>query len=227
MEAKKSPGANLENKRGLFYQIGLAASLLIMIGVFASSRTEKSIDFSLRDTAPVIPADLPELVREKEPEAGPVKPVVVNPQDLRIVPNDSRINVEIDWIDDFLTDIPMPVVESVPEAGSSVNEPPFIIAEDMPQFQGGNLSTFRNWVLSNLAYPNIARQNGIEGKVTLTFVIEKDGTLSNIEVLTSPDRSLSDEAVRVLESSPQWTPGKQRNTPVRVRFTLPLEFKLQ
>ena len=86
---------------------------------------------------------------------------------------------------------------------------------------------FRNWVQERLRYPTIAAENGISGRVTLTFVIEKDGSLTNIQVLQSPDRSLSDEAIRVLESSPKWTPGKQRSTPVRVKYTLPVEFRIQ
>jgi protein TonB len=86
---------------------------------------------------------------------------------------------------------------------------------------------FRSWVQGKLKYPQIAQENGISGKVTLTFVIERDGTLTNIQVMQSPDRSLADEAVRVLQSSPKWTPGKQRNAPVRVRYTLPVEFRIQ
>ena len=97
----------------------------------------------------------------------------------------------------------------------------------MPTFQGGDLNTFRNWVQSNVRFPQIALENGIQGTVVLSFVIEKDGSLTNIQVMQSPDRALADEAVRVLQSSPKWTPGKQRNSPVRVRYTLPVEFRIQ
>ena len=89
----------------------------------------------------------------------------------------------------------------------------------MPSFQGGSLNDFRNWVQSKVRYPAIAQENGISGKVVLTFVIEKDGRLTNIQVLQTPDRSLSEEA--------KWSPGKQRNQPVRVRYTLPVEFRIQ
>ena len=117
---------------------------------------------------------------------------------------------------------PQEVVEEVVE-----DDAPFIIAEEMPKFQGGDLMKFRSWVQGKLKYPVIAQENGIQGKVTLTFVIERDGSLTNIQVMQSPDRALADEAVRVLQSSPKWTPGKQRNSPVRVRYTLPVEFRIQ
>lgn len=87
--------------------------------------------------------------------------------------------------------------------------------------------TFRNWVQSKVRYPQIAQENGISGRVLLSFVIEKDGTLTNIQVLQTPDRSLSDEAARVLKMSPKWTAGKQRNQAVRVKYTLPVDFRIQ
>ena len=102
-----------------------------------------------------------------------------------------------------------------------------LVAEQMPTFQGGDLNTFRNWVQQNVRFPQIALENGIQGRVVVTFVIEKDGRLTNIEVLQTPDRSLSDEAVRVLSKSPKWSPGKQRNQPVRVKYTLPVDFRVQ
>ena len=91
----------------------------------------------------------------------------------------------------------------------------------------GDLETFRNWVMQNVKFPQIALENGIHGRVILSFVIDKDGRLTNIEVLQSPDRSLADEAIRVLNKSPKWSPGKQRNQTVRVRYTLPVEFRMQ
>ena len=77
------------------------------------------------------------------------------------------------------------------------------------------------------AFDTLADRNSGAGKVVLTFVIEKDGRLTNIQVLQTPDRSLSEEAIRVLQQSPKWSPGKQRNQPVRVRYTLPVEFRIQ
>ena len=102
----------------------------------------------------------------------------------------------------------------------------YITAEEMPTFQGGDLSKFRNWVQSNVKYPQIALENGIQGNVVIKFVVEKDGKLSNIQVLQAPDKTLADAAVQVIQRSPKWKPGKQRNKPVRVTYTLPVSFKL-
>ena len=105
-----------------------------------------------------------------------------------------------------------------------VDDEPFLRAERMPIFQGGGVEKFRRWVMQNVKYPLIAQENGINGRVVLTFVIERDGRLTNIQVLQSPDQSLSDEAIRVIQRSPKWLPGLQRNIPVRVQYTLPIIF---
>ena len=97
----------------------------------------------------------------------------------------------------------------------------------MPSFQGGDLMTFRAWVMGQIRYPQIAIENNITGRVVVSFVIEKDGRLTNIQVLQTPDSSLSDETIRVLKTSPKWTPGKQRNQTVRVKYTLPVQYNLQ
>ena len=102
----------------------------------------------------------------------------------------------------------------------------YVTVEEMPTFMGGDLSKFRNWVQSFVVYPQIALENGIQGNVVIKFVVEKDGTLSNIQVLQSPDTTLTDAAIAVLKKSPKWKPGKQRNKPVRVTYTLPVSFKI-
>ena len=103
---------------------------------------------------------------------------------------------------------------------------PFIMVEDMPTFQGNHYGTFRNWIATQLQYPKIAIDNGIQGRVLASFVIERDGTLSNVQILQSPDLSLSREAERILLASPKWEPGKQRGQAVRVKFVMPVEFRL-
>ncbi|MCH5331136.1 MAG: energy transducer TonB [Alistipes sp.] len=103
----------------------------------------------------------------------------------------------------------------------------FIKVEQMPSFQGGDLNTFCDWVQSNVKYPQVAQENGISGRVAISFVVEIDGSLSNLVVLQSPDSSLTDETIRVLKMSPKWKPGKQRNKAVRVRYTIPVYFRIQ
>lgn len=104
----------------------------------------------------------------------------------------------------------------------------WLAVEEMPTFMGGDLSTFRDWVMQNIRYPEEARKKGIEGNVVVNFCVGKDGYIkeSRITVLESPDKLLSDEVIRVLKSSPQWTPGKQKGNSVVVQFTLPVGFKV-
>lgn len=113
------------------------------------------------------------------------------------------------------------------EQESVSEDPPFTTVEQMPTFQGGDLITFNRWVMSQIRYPEIAQQNGIQGRVLVKFIVEIDGSLSNIKVIQSPDTSLTAEAVRVISNSPKWEPGRQRNHPVRVLFTMPVNFRLQ
>jgi TonB family protein len=111
-----------------------------------------------------------------------------------------------------------------------VEDAPFLMVSDMPKFMGDkDLNGFRDWVQQQLEghYPVIAAQNGIQGRVTVQFVIERDGRLTDVVVMSSPDRSLAEEAVRVIKSSPKWTPGSEGGRPVRVRFILPVDFRLQ
>ena len=103
---------------------------------------------------------------------------------------------------------------------------PFVKVQQMPSFQGGDLSTFRNWVRTKVIYPQYAYNNNIQGRVVSKFVIERDGSLTNIEILQSPDHTLSDEVIRVLKTSPKWKPGIQRESPVRVVYTLPVDFRI-
>ena len=118
---------------------------------------------------------------------------------------------------------------SVEITSASTEDMPFLIVEKMPSFRGGDLNDFRAWVQEHLQYPAEAVERNIQGRVVVTFTIEKEGSVSNILVLQSPDKLLADEALRVIASSPAgaWTPGEQRGEKVRVKYTLPVDFYLQ
>ena len=215
MEIKKSPKADLQNKRGLLLEIGLIIALGGVIAAFAWTPKEQKIEKLDLNIAPV-EEEIMEITRQeqKPPESPKKTEITVITDILKVVTNDTKITTNVDFAE-------------FDEEEEIVEEQPFLVAETMPSFQGGSLNDFRNWVQSKVRYPAIAQENGISGKVVLTFVIEKDGRLTNIQVLQTPDRSLSDEAIRVLQQSPKWSPGKQRNQPVRVRYTLPVEFRIQ
>ena len=229
MEIKKSEKANLENKKLLFLEVGLILALAAVFVAFEWQTEEQQI-IELEDTTQVI--EVEEVIATQTetpppPPSAPKMPVLSDQIDIvddEIVVDDNMfLNLEDDVnmgveIMDYVENVEEEVIEE---------EPPFLVAETMPSFQGGDLNAFRNWVQSKVRYPAIAQENGISGRVVLTFVIEKDGRLTNIQVLQTPDRSLSEEAVRVLQQSPKWSPGKQRNQPVRVKYTLPVDFRIQ
>lgn len=102
----------------------------------------------------------------------------------------------------------------------------FIKVESMPTFQGGDLNGYRNWVQSQLQYPTEAKEKGIKGRVIFSFVVEKDGSVSNFDALQAPDKILVDEVERVFKLTPKWEPGKQNGKAVRVKFTVPIVFTL-
>ena len=104
-------------------------------------------------------------------------------------------------------------------------EASFIDVEVMPEYPGGQKALFA-YLSENIRYPQIAKENKIEGRVIVGFVVEKDGSISNVEVVRSVDPSLDKEALRVIKSMPRWKPGKIRGKPVRVKYTVPVNFKL-
>lgn len=225
MEIKKSPKADLQKRRGIFLEIGLVVALVLVIVAFAYTPKEHRIEKVDLNYA-VAEEEIVEITRNDEPPAPPKKVEVKVIADLlQVVTNETKITTEVDFAEfDENTEViqQVEVSEEVVE-----DDQPFLVAETMPSFQGGDLNTFRNWVQQNVRFPQIAQENGIQGRVVLSFVIEKDGRLTNIQVLQTPDRSLSEEAIRVLNKSPKWSPGKQRNQVVRVKYTLPVDFRLQ
>ena len=225
MEIKKSPKADLQNKRGLLLEIGLVVALILVIAAFAYTPKEYRIEKPDLNYAPV-EEEITEITRQDQKPPEPPKKVEVKviADLLQVVTNDTKITTEVDFAE---FDENTEVVQQVEVVEETIeDDQPFLIAETMPSFQGGDLNTFRNWVQQRVKYPAIAQENGIQGKVTISFVVNTDGSVSNIEVLRTPDRTLSDEAVRIIKSSPKWTAAKQRNKSVRQKFVIPIDFRI-
>ena len=226
MEIKKNPEVDVQNKRFLLGEIGLAVALLVVIAAFLYSPRETE-EVVIEQAVAVVEEEMVEITRQdqKPPEPPKRTEIKVITDVLNIVTNDEKITTDVDFAE-FAEDVEI-IQQVAVEEETVEDDQPFVKVEQMPSFQGGDLMTFRNWVMSKLRYPQIAQENGITGRVLLMFVIEKDGTLTNIQVIQTPDSSLSDEAIRVLKTSPKWTPGKQRNQTVRVKYTLPVDFRIQ
>ena len=226
MEIKKNPKVDVQNKRVLLLEIGLALSLLFVIGAFLYTPREYKIE-QVEMVAAVVEEEITEITRQdqKPPEPPKRTEITVITDILNIVTNDEKITTDVDFAE-FAEDVEI-IQQVAVEEENIEDDQPFVKVEQMPSFMGGDLMTFRNWVQSKVRFPQIAQENGISGRVLLMFVIERDGSLTNIQVLQTPDSSLSDEAIRVLKTSPKWTPGKQRNQSVRVKYTLPIDFRIQ
>ena len=225
MEIKKSPKADLQNKRGLLLEIGLVVALILVIAAFAYTPKEYRIEKPDLNYAPV-EEEITEITRQDQKPPEPPKKVEVKviADLLQVVTNDTKITTEVDFAE---FDENTEVVQQVEVVEETIeDDQPFLIAETMPSFQGGDLNTFRNWVQQRVKYPAIAQENGIQGKVIISFVVNTDGSVSNIEVLRTPDSTLSDEAVRIIKSSPKWTAAKQRNKSVRQKFVIPIDFRI-
>ena len=226
MEIKKNPEVDVQGKRILLFEIGFALALLVVIGAFLYTPKEYRIE-KVALIEEVVEEEITEITRQdqKPPEAPRRTEITVITDVLSIVTNDEKISTNVDFAE-FAEDVEIVQQVAIKEEVIE-DDQPFVKVEQMPSFQGGDLMTFRNWVMQQIRYPQIAIENNIIGRVLVSFVIEKDGSLTNIQVLQTPDSSLSDETIRVLKTSPKWTPGKQRNQSVRVKYTLPVQYNLQ
>lgn len=231
MEVKKSPRASLENKRFLFTEIGFVIALLAVLFAFDYSSKEKKVATLETETAAVEVEDMIPITQETPPppEAAPKIPILSDQID--VVDDNIKIddNMFQNLEDDANSGVEiMDYIESAPEEETIEEEAiPFQLVEEKPSFNGGDANEFSKWVNSRLVYPEIAKENGVQGRVTLQFTVNADGSVSNVKVLRGVDSSLDKEAVRVVSSSPKWKPGKQRDRAVKVTYTFPVIFQLR
>lgn len=225
MEPKKNPKKDLNRQRTLFLQIGLVFALAVVFLAFEWKTYEKS-ESTLASSGPVqIDEEMVQITQQEQPPAPPKAPEVTTI--LEIVDDDvvveDEINVDIEARADQAVQAYVPVMTE--EEPAPVAEEIFTFVEEYPEFPGGD-KALREYILNNIKYPEVARTSGITGTVYVQFVVEKDGSISDVKVVRGIGGGCDEEAVRVVKSMPRWKPGKQRGQPVRVYFTLPIEFKL-
>lgn len=229
METKKSPQASLENKRLLFAEIGLIVALLVVFAGFETSTRAQATATLVDTTKGVEEIDICAITLDTPPPAPDVPILPQLSDDIEIVDNDINVELEFQSLED--NDIPVNIKDYMNKEviEEEVEEETFFVynVDEKPSFNGGDANEFSKWVNSQLRYPEIAQEMHIQGKVTLQFTIEKDGSLQNVKVLSTPDESLSKEAVRIVSSSPKWSPGKQRDRAVKVTYTFPVIFQLR
>lgn len=230
MEAKKTKKADLESKKGLFIQIGLIASLIIMIALFEWS-SKDATQATLVDTREVVEEDQMPLPEEEQPEPEQIAPVPIMSDELNIVDENVDINTDLDFTSEADKSFAVQAVDYVKKEETAEEEVeeiiPFALVENKPEFQGGDYNKFTAWVNQRLKYPEDAVENGVQGKVIVRFVIDRDGSLKNATVIKKLHPSIDKEALRIVNSSPKWTPGKQRTRTVPVTLDFPISFALQ
>lgn len=227
MELKKNESKDLESKRPLFLNIGLVIALTLTIAAFNWKSEINGLDLSAPEDQfePVyqipitkIPEPLPPKPKIKKPNP------VVNNQTPVIVIDELPVSVKDDTPIDMDLDLDIPIDLGDGPSDETVDEP-LIFVEEIPSFPGGE-KAFYKYVSENLTYPRKARNLDITGKVFVQFVIDKDGTVTDVIAIKGVGAGLDEAAIEVLKNSPKWNPGKQRGREVKVRMVLPITFRI-
>lgn len=228
MEIKKNPKADLENRRTLYILLGLVFILSALFVAFewTTSNVIKHDDFGAGDAAfeeEMIPITMQQSVPPPPPPPAPQVEEIIN-----IVDDEKEIEeVEIQSTEDDQDTKTEIAVFGPPGNGDEeeTSNEIFMVVENMPTFPGGEAALLQ-YIGKNMKYPVIAQENGIQGRVIVSFVIEKDGHVADVTVVRGVDPALDKEAIRVVSAMPRWRPGEQRGKPVRVKYTLPVTFRL-
>ncbi len=225
MELKKSPKASLEDKKIFFLLIGFVMVLSFLYIGFEWTQSDVKV-YDVANSEFLVENELDVIqTNQDQPPPPPPPPAPAVVEVLNVVDNDKVVaTIEINTEDDKnkIVEIAAPVAAAVEEEDQVI----FQVVETMPSFPGGDADLFK-FLSNNVKYPVIAQENGIQGRVICQFVVNKDGSIVDVEVVRAVDPSLDKEAIRVIKSMPNWTPGKQRGKSVRVKYTLPVNFKLQ
>lgn len=229
MEIKKTPKADLENKKSTWLLVGYVIVLAFMLIAFEWTKRDIKIDTSQAITDLVFEEEIIPITEQPE-QAAPPPPPAAPPiaETLTIVEDDADVEettiatseetnqaVEIKYV-------PVAVEEEEPEEQTI-----FEVVEQMPEFPNGGMAGLMQYLSKNIKYPTIAQENGTQGRVTVQFVVNRDGSIVDAKVLRGVDPYLDKEAIRVISSMPKWKPGMQRGKAVRVKYTVPVMFRLQ
>ena len=228
MQAKKSQKADLESKKVIFREIGMIIALALMLFAFEWKSYEKTVqDLGTRQAENIAEEIIPITEQKvKAPPPAPPKQVVsinVVEDDVQ-VDDDINIDVEADQnteVEEYVAPVKMEQEEESEEERQI-----FMVVESMPEFPGGEPALYK-YLAENIKYPQMAKESGIQGRVFVTFVVERDGRVTDVRVLRGIGGGCDEEAIRVVADMPKWTPGKQRGKPVRVQYNLPVKFTLQ
>lgn len=227
-EVKKTRKADLEGHKATFFLMGLVLGISLLFFAFEWTTQTKKLNEAVIVQDVLAEEEMEITRRDPAPPPPPPPPEPETPEEIEVVDHEVDTKMDIKIEDDqsqaqqqtYVPPPPPKVVE--PEETEEI----FMVVENQPEFPGGPAAMMK-FLSDNIRYPVIAQENGIQGRVICNFVVEKDGSITDVQVVRGQDPSLDKEAVRVIQDMPRWTPGKQRGKPVRVRFTLPVVFRLQ
>lgn len=229
MELKKTSKANLENKKTLFTEIGLIIALAVVLVAFEHKTREKAVSTLEEEVYIPVEEEIIPITQETPPPKPDMPKIPQLSDEIDIVSDDIQVEDIIINTED-IAEMGVQVMDYVAEVEEEEIEEVIILSaavEEEPSFNGGDKNDFSRWVQQRLVYPQIALENGIQGTVMLQFDIDKNGNLVNIVVLRGIDKTIDEEAVRVVSSSPKWSPGRNNDLPVKVRYTFPVQFQLR
>lgn len=224
MEPKKTEKADLTNKSGLFFNIGLVVTLLIVVMAFEYSVRDDSGDVNLAKNTNMV-EEILEVPPTEQPPPPPPKiqqPQIIEVPDEEEIKEDIKVEFDVEVTED--TKVEEITIAPVVEEKEDVDQI-FLVVEESASPKGG-MAAFYKYVSDKMKYPAQARRMGIEGKVFIEFVINRDGSITDVKVMKGIGAGCDEEAIRVVQSAPPWNPGKQRGKPVRQRYVVPIIFKL-
>jgi len=223
MEAKKTEKADLTKKSGLFFSIGLVFTLLIAERAFDHKTYDEQVDLLAGKSTNTFEEMIEVPPTEQPPPPAPViqQPQIVEVPDEQEIKEDLNIKFDVEVTEDTKVEAVQVVAEEPKEEVDEI----FTVVEETATPKGG-MAAFYKYVGEKIKYTAQARRMGVEGKVFVQFVIGKDGSISDVKVIKGIGAGCDEEAIRIVQSSPAWNPGKQRGKPVKQRYTLPIQFKL-
>ena len=223
MKKKKTNKANLENKRTIFFQIG---TILTLLAIFLAFEWNSTVDIEKLDYNGTDWGDIEALppVTMPKPEVKEVKPPSFQ---IEIVDNDEVV-VDEDLshlISEIDEDEAVRIIE-FDKREEVVDDEPLLVAQFMPTFQGNDVNAFRNYIIEHLDFPEKAKETGIAGTVYATFVIDTDGSVVDVQIMRGVHPDVDNAVLQVIRNSPKWEPGINNGKYVKVKYTIPVAFKL-
>ena len=228
MEVKKSPKADLEKKKSTGLLIGYVLALAVMFIAFEWSERDKVINVDLGMSDFVFEEEIIPITEQEEQKAPPPPPEAPKAEEIiEIAENDADVEeTTIQASDETDKAVEVKYVPVEVEEEEVEEQQIFQVVEEMPEFPGG-MAECMKWLGKNMKYPTISQENGVQGRVIVQFVVNRDGSIVDAVVARGVDPYLDKEALRVVGLMPKWKPGKQRGKAVRVKYTLPVMFRLQ